>query len=99
MRGTGCTESVVEDATIGWLSELGYETLLGPQIAFGESSAERADPCYRDVALGGRLREALARLDSELPPEALEDACRKLTRTGAPCLVKRRHAGARRHDD
>jgi len=97
MRGSGCTESVVEDATIGWLSKLGYETLLGPAIAFGESSAERTAPGYRDVTLERRLRDALARLNPRLPPEALEDAYRKLTRTDAPALIKHRLVAARRN--
>ncbi len=44
-------------------------------------AAERSDPNYRDVILEGRLRQALVRLNPDLPPEALEDAFRKLTRS------------------
>ncbi|EQD75014.1 type I site-specific deoxyribonuclease, HsdR family [mine drainage metagenome] len=83
------TESVVEDAALGWLDSLGYAVLYGPDIAAGEPSAERSDPNYRDVVLEGRLRQSLARLNPELPPEALEDAYRKLTRTDAPSLLER----------
>jgi len=83
------TESVVEDATLGWLASLGYGILHGPDIAAGESAAERSDPNYRDVVLEGRLRQALVRLNPDLPPEALEDAYRKLTRTDAPSLLER----------
>src|SRR5450759_3232233 len=51
--------------------------------------AERADPGYRDVVLEWRLREALVRLNPDLPPEALDDAYRKLTRVDAPSLIER----------
>lgn len=83
------TESIVEDATLGWLEALGYQVLHGPAIAVGEQAAERSDPNYRDVILERRLRQALVRLNPELPPEALEDAYRKLTRIDAPSLVER----------
>jgi type I restriction enzyme R subunit len=66
--------------------------LHGPDIAVGEPAAERTDPGYRDVVLEGRLRHALARLNPAVPPEALEDAFRKLTRTDAPTLLDRNHA-------
>ncbi|OLB14687.1 MAG: DEAD/DEAH box helicase [Gammaproteobacteria bacterium 13_2_20CM_66_19] len=85
----GFTESVVEDAALGWLEALGYAVLHGPDIAAGEPGAERRDSSYRDVMLGRRLHDALARLNRELPPEALEDAFRKLTRADAPSLLER----------
>lgn len=77
----GFTESVVEDAALAWLESLGYSVLHGPDIAVGMPAAERSDPNYRDVILEGRLRQALVRLNPDLPPEALEDAFRKLTRS------------------
>jgi type I restriction enzyme R subunit len=40
------------------------------------------------VVLAGRLRQALVRLNPELPPEALEDAYRKLTQADAPSLTR-----------
>ncbi len=85
-------ESHVEDATLGWLESLGYSVLHGPDIAAGEPIAERSDPNYRDVMLEGRLRQALARVNPDLPAEALEDAYRKLTRTDAPSLLERNRA-------
>ena len=83
------TESVVEEAALAWLESLGYAVLHGPEIAVGMPGAERDDPNYRDVILAGRLRQALVRLNPDLPAEALEDAFRKLTRTDAPSLVER----------
>jgi len=86
------SESVVEDAALAWLQALGYEVLHGPDIAACETGAERNDPNYRDVILQGRLRRALARLNPDLPPDAIEDAFRKLTRADAPSLVERNRA-------
>jgi type I restriction enzyme R subunit len=85
-------ESVVEDAALAWLEGLGYAVLHGPEIAVGEPAAERSDPNYRDVVLGSRLRQALARLNPELPPAALEDAFRKLVRADAPSLLEANRA-------
>jgi len=89
------TESIVEDAALAWLAGLGYEVKHGPDIAAGEPGAERTDPGYRDVILAGRLRRALARLNPGLPPEALDEALRRLTRLDAPSLVERNRAAHR----
>jgi len=86
------TESVVEEAALAWMEGLGYTVLHGPEIAVGEPTAERSDPNYRDVILERRLRQALVRLNPHLPPEALEEAWRKLTRVDAPSLVERNRA-------
>ena len=89
---THFSESIVEDAALAWFEGLGHEVRHGPEIAVGELSAERSDPNYRDVVLEGRLRQALVLLNPDLPPEALEDACRKLMRLDAPSLVERNRA-------
>ena len=89
---TAFTESIVEEAALAWLEALGYSVLHGPAIASGEPDAERSDPNYRDVMLDGRLRQALFRLNPDLPHAALADAYRKLTRSDAPSLVERNRA-------
>ena len=89
---TAFTESVVEDAALAWLESLGYTILHGPDIAVGEPAAERTDPNYRDVMLDARLRQSLARLNPDLPPEALDDAYRIITRMAAPSLVEHNRA-------
>jgi len=86
------TESVVEEATLAWLESLGWTVKHGPEIAWGELWAERTDPEYRDVVLEHRLRDALARLNTGLPIEALEDAFRKLTRPEGATLAARNRA-------
>ncbi|TAK36963.1 MAG: type I restriction endonuclease subunit R [Chloroflexota bacterium] len=83
------TEIVIEEAALAWLEGLGYAVLHGPAIAVDEPGAERNDPSFRDVILEERLRKALARLNPELPSDALEDAFRRITRADAPSLIER----------
>ena len=78
-------ESTVEDATIAWLQELGYDYRHGPDIAPGESAAERDS--FSDVALVERLRDAIDRLNPDIPAEAREEAFRKVLRPESPSLV------------
>ena len=86
---TAFTESVVEEAALEWLAELGWTVLHGPEIAYGEPGAMRADPGFRDVVLTAEVRHALARLNPELPDEALADAQRQLLHPAAVTLVER----------
>ncbi|MEJ5309969.1 MAG: type I restriction endonuclease subunit R [Anaerolineae bacterium] len=83
------TESIVEDAALAWLAELGYTVLHGPEIAPGEPFAERDD--YGQVVLAARLRQALQRLNPTIPPAALDEAFRRLTRPDSPSLVANNH--------
>ena len=82
----GITESVVEEATLTWLKELGYTALNGPNIAPGEPKEERAS--YNDVVLAGRLRSALVRINPDIPPDALDEVIRKITRSDTPNLFE-----------
>ncbi len=84
------TESVVEDAALAWLKDLGYTIKHGLEIAPGELGAERTE--YGQVVLERRLRDALARLNPELPLEALDDAFRKITRAEGATLEARNRA-------
>ena len=62
----------------------------GPDIAPDTLGAERAE--YGEVVLGRRLRDAFARLNSDLPASALDDAFRKLTRPEGSALESRNRA-------
>ena len=87
---TTFTESEVEAATLEWLESLGWMVAHGPNIAPHAADTERAD--YNEIVLDHRLRDALARLNSALPAEALDDAFRKLTRSEASTLEARNRA-------
>ena len=51
---TTFTESIIEQAAIDWLSELGYEYAFGPEIAFDGAHPERSD--YQEPLLYQRLQ-------------------------------------------
>ncbi len=84
------SESTVEQATLAWLKSLGWQAAHGPDIAPDTLGAERTD--YSEVVLERRLRDALARLNPELPSTARDDAFRKLTRPEGPVLEARNRA-------
>ncbi|MCK9487479.1 MAG: type I restriction endonuclease subunit R, partial [Dehalococcoidia bacterium] len=87
---TAFTESVVEEAALEWFAVLGYVVAHGPEIAPGEVGAERDD--FGQVVLHRRLRDALRRLNPDLPVEAIMDAFRRLTLIDGPSIVTRNHA-------
>ncbi|MFB9887043.1 type I restriction endonuclease subunit R [Balneatrix alpica] len=76
------TEDQLEQETLGWLAELGYTHLYGPDIAHDGDSPERAS--YRDVLLIGRLRRAVERLNPSVPLAAREDALKQVVDLGLP---------------
>jgi type I restriction enzyme R subunit len=84
------SESVIEQAALAWLESLGYLIISGLEIAPGEVMAERDD--YGQVCLSHRLRQALQRLNPVVPPDAIEEAFRKLTRPDSPSLIANNHA-------
>ena len=84
---TTFTESTVESAARAWLESSDWAGAYGPDIAPDTPRAQRAD--YGAVVLEGRLRDALARLNPDLPSGALEDAFRKLNHPEGPTLETR----------
>jgi type I restriction enzyme R subunit len=82
----GFTESELEEAALDWLDGVGYTTAHGAEIAPGEARVERDD--HHEVLLARRLREALERLNPDLPSDLLDEAFRKLTRTESPSLIQ-----------
>ncbi|MDE2981073.1 MAG: type I restriction endonuclease subunit R [Gemmatimonadota bacterium] len=84
------TEPEVEAAALEWLEALGWRVAHGPDIGPQADFAERAD--YAEVVLEHRLRDALDRLNPDLPAEALDDAFRKITRPEGSTLEARNRA-------
>ena len=74
------TEDQLEQECLGWLGELGYTHLYGPDIAHDGSDPERES--YRDVLLAMRLRAAIAKLNPKVPLVAREDALRQVLDLG-----------------
>jgi type I restriction enzyme R subunit len=78
-------EDMVEHEMLGWFEELGYEVVYGPDIACDGPTPERKS--YKQVVLVDRLREALHRINPELPPQAITDAIDQITNPNVPGLV------------
>ena len=87
---TTITEADVEVAALDWLAGLGWQVAHGPDIAPDTPNAERGD--YGQVVLEPRLRDSLAELNPALPPDALDDAYRRLTRPEGSTLEARNRA-------
>ena len=82
------TESDVEQTALDWLAPAGWTVAHGPDIiATDKPGAERTG--YGEVVLHGRLRSALARLNPDVPDDALDDALRRLTRPAGATLEAR----------
>ena len=90
----GFTESNIEEAALAWLADLGWAVAHGPDIAPDALAAERSD--YGQVLLEQRLRDSLARLNPDLPADALGDALRRLTRPEGSTLEARNRTFHRR---
>ncbi|MCY3821503.1 MAG: type I restriction endonuclease subunit R [Gammaproteobacteria bacterium] len=87
---TRFAESQVEDAALEWLGGLGWCLAHGPDIAPDSLTSERSD--YQEVVLLARLRNALERLNPNLPASAIDDAFRKLTLPEGATLEARNRA-------
>lgn len=84
------TESVIEQAALDWLQNLGYSYAFGPDIAFDGAAPERGN--YSEAILLRRLQDAVARINPSIPTSAQEDAVRLITRVSGPSLLLNNHA-------
>jgi len=90
-------ESHLEEATLEWFEELGYEIVFAPDIAPDSEYSERKD--YSDVILTERLKEALTRINPKLPSDVMEEAFRKITIPQSPSLLVNNQAFQRMSTD
>ena len=84
------TESVVEDAAIEYLGDLGYDYLHGSVIAHDGERPERSS--YGDVIIAGRLRAALARINPHLEADTLDEVAKRILRPESPSLEENNFA-------
>ncbi|MDD3182958.1 MAG: type I restriction endonuclease subunit R [Alphaproteobacteria bacterium] len=80
------TESDIEQANLDWLSGLGWGVAHGPDMAPEGKAPERAS--YGDVLLLERLKDALARINPQLPPDTIDDIVRKIVAAEMPSLIE-----------
>ena len=86
MTSLGIDESAVQQHALELLEGLGWDiggALPGPDSLYSERSG------YEQVVLEFRLREAIARLNPDLPAAAREDALRRVTRPEGSSLEHR----------
>ena len=79
------TEDQLEQETLGWLADVGYTHVYGPDIAPDGSAPERSN--YMQVVLVERLREAIQRLNPNVPQVAREDALQQVLNLETPVLL------------
>lgn len=82
---TGITENILEQTCLEWLAELGWTVLHGPDLAPGMAGQERED--YRQIFLLDRLRNALTRVNPDVPSAGIEEALRRILAVGGPDIV------------
>ncbi|HLQ98185.1 MAG TPA: HsdR family type I site-specific deoxyribonuclease, partial [Candidatus Dormibacteraeota bacterium] len=78
-------EDDLEQATLEWLEELGYETLHGPDIAVDGEYPERES--YQEVVLHDRLEEALRKINPSASSNSIERAIQLVTMIESPSLI------------
>ena len=83
------TESVVEAAALDWFRKLGYSVIGGPDMPPGVGALRAG---YGDVVLESVVRDAAARLNPDLPAEAVDDAVRRLIRPEGSTVEARNRA-------
>ena len=79
----------MEEAALGWFREIGYLVIGGADMQPGENSLRET---HKEILFPTTLREALSRLNPELPAEAIDDAMRKVQNPEGPTLETRNRA-------
>jgi type I restriction enzyme R subunit len=84
------TESQLEKDLFSWLTDVGYETIGGPDIAPDGEHPERET--YQQVLLIDRLRTAVRRINPLVPESACEDAVQQVINLDTPVLLSANRA-------
>lgn len=79
------TEGQLEQETLAWLADVGWQHRYGPDLSPDGASPERSD--HRQVLLIDRLRRAVAALNPAVPQAAREDALKQVMDLGTPVLL------------
>ncbi len=83
-------EDQVEQLAIEWFKELGYDYLLGYEIAPDSNDPQRAN--YQEVLLSHRLQTALTKLNPTLPATAIDEAIHLLKKPQHATLIQNNRA-------
>jgi type I restriction enzyme, R subunit len=83
-------EDQVEQLALEWFKELGYDYLLGYDIAPDSNDPQRAN--YQEVLLSHRLQTALTKLNPTLPTTAIDEALHLLKKPQHATLIQNNRA-------
>lgn len=83
-------EQQLEGLCVTWFQDTGWDYRAGPDIAPDSDSPQRSD--YRQVLLQGELREALSRLNPQIPAAVLDDVAHQLGKPEHPSLIQSNRA-------
>src|SRR5690625_670073 len=78
-------ETGIDELGLQWIRESGWHTTYGPENAPDGEHAERED--YNSVVLENYLKEAIQRINPELPASAIDEALHKLKSIDHPIQV------------
>ncbi|MDC9722289.1 MAG: type I restriction endonuclease, partial [Urechidicola sp.] len=84
------TENTIEEFAINLLEHLGYQYIYAPDIAPDTDQAERAS--YEDVLLVERLKNAIRRINPNIPHDSQEEALKEIQRINSPELLNNNEA-------
>ena len=84
------TEDQLEQLSLDWFQDTGWEYANGVDISPDGDDPERDD--YRVVVLKDRLAEAVARLNPDLPPSAVDDVVHIVANPDHPSLEQNNRA-------
>jgi len=83
-------EDQLEQLCLDWFRDVGFDYANGYDIAPDGEAPERED--YRQIVLTGRLLDALARINPQIPQSALEEAAHAISRPEHPSLIQNNRA-------
>ncbi len=79
------TENIIEESAIEILQSLGWEYANGKDISPEGLFCEREN--YQQIILTGRLRNAIAKINPNIPADARDAAVQKVLRISSPVLL------------
>ena len=79
------TENELETLTLTWFQDSGWDYRYGPDIAPDGDTPERDD--YRKVLLADRLKDALHRLNPDIPKSVLDEVLHQIAKPGHLSLI------------
>lgn len=80
------TEDKLEEAAIEIFEEMGYEHAYGPDISVDGEYPERSN--YKDCILEGRIKDALFKINRDIPQDGLDDAFRQIITFNSPSIIE-----------